>query len=131
MIPQEAANAMTGRQYLEEEPRKGFFAEAAKSGLVIIYGASDDLMEIEGAVRDEVGAPGTVHFTKAGLLENPCEDDDCPYFAKEKEKAAAVHAKQNELGWVYETDIPHFKFIIMEDGEQYGEGIVFDLRDVP
>ena len=27
--------------------------EAAKHGLIVVYGASDDLMEFEGAIRDE------------------------------------------------------------------------------
>ena len=39
---------------------------AKDSGLVIVYGASDDLMEFEGAIEDEIGCydGDTIHITK-------------------------------------------------------------------
>lgn len=133
MTPQEAANAMTGRQYTEEEPSKGFFATAAKAGLVIVYGSSDDLIELEGIVRNEFGAPGTIYFTKNGLVYNDCQDDDCPYFKAERAKATPLKSLWDDGGfsWRYETDIPHVKFVIKEEDENYCEGIVFSLTDVP
>jgi hypothetical protein len=105
---------------------------AKRNGLVIVYGASDDLMEFEGAVNDEVGCyeGGTAYLTNTGLLENKCEDG-CPYFAELKRDSARIVAVWNEDGcsWQYRTSIPHETFTVMEDGEIYCRGIVFGLAD--
>jgi len=108
--------------------------EAGSSGLVAVWGASDDLAELGGAVEDEVGfyGGGTIHLTSFGLVENQCDNPTCPYHAKELEAAAAIEAKWNETGiaWTYATDIPHETFDVIEDGEVYCRGIVFALADV-
>lgn len=133
MTPQEAADILDGNEYREEGSPE-LFAAMAKDGLVAVYGASDDTMEFRGAIHDEVGCynGGTAGLTKDGLLQNDCDDDDCPYFAKLKEKATAIKAVWDggPISWRYETEIPHVKFLIKEDGEHYCEGIVFDLGDV-
>lgn len=134
MTPQEAADTLNGKQY-REEGTKGFFGEMQRFGLVAVYGASDDLMEFEGAINDEVGCNngGTAYLTSSGLVENDCESDDCPHFERLKASATKIHAKWDDGGfsWRYETDIPHVKFIIYEDEDKYCEGIVFALADVP
>lgn len=134
MTPQEAATKIDGGEYRKEISKE--MADALReSGLVAVYGASDDLMEFEGAIRDEVGCydGGTAHLTPNGLLTNDCDDDNCPHFKRSKKKAAVIKAKWDEGGfsWRYETEIPHAKFVIKEDDENYCEGIVFRLADVP
>lgn len=108
-------------------------AEAKASGLVIVYGASDDLMEFEGAIRDELGAyeGTTAYITPAGLLQNECENDECPHFETLKATAATIEALWDSDGysWTYKTAIPHETFEIVEDGEKYCRGIVFTLAD--
>lgn len=134
MTPQEAAAKLNNGQY-----RKEVSPEMAKSlkfaGLVAVYGASDDLMEFDGAIQDEVGCyeGGTIYITRNGPLVNDCDNDDCPHFEKLKEKTATIAAKWDDGGfsWRYETDIPHATFVIMEDDEKYCEGIVFAIADVP
>ena len=37
---------------------------------------------------------------------------------------------KGEYAWQYETEIPHATFEILEDGDKYCRGIVFDLADV-
>lgn len=134
MTPQEAAAKLDGRQYRKEMP-DGFAKQLKAAGLVAVYGASDDLMEFEGAIRDEVGCydGGTAFLTPAGLLTNECENKECPHFLKLKEAATPIHANWDDGGfsWRYETSIPHAKFIIKEDDDNYCEGIVFALADVP
>jgi len=108
--------------------------ELAANGLVIVYGASDDLMGLDGAISDEVSCydGGTAYLTSDGLLQNDCDDEDCPYFAKIKEKAATIEAiyYKDGIEWTYKTDIPHETFEVMEDGRVYCRGIVFRLNDV-
>ena len=112
-----------------------FRAEAKASGLVIVYGASDDLMEFDGAVHDEIGAyeGATAYLDSTGLLENDCDNDECPHFEKLKVKAATIEALWDPgegYSWKYQTAIPHETFEIVEDGEPYCRGIVFALADV-
>lgn len=134
MTPQEAAMKLNGRQY-RDEITKEMAADLKAAGLVAVYGASDDLMEFDGAIRDEIGAyQGAVaYLTKDGLLVNECDDENCPHFARLKAKAATIEAKWDTGGysWRYFTDIPHAAFLIKEDDEPYCEGIVFALADVP
>ena len=108
-------------------------AKAAKeAGLVVVFGASDDLMELRGAVYGERGWD-TAFFTKEGLLENRCDDDECPYFEELQNAATPLEPKWHDYGapcWTYETAIPHETFEIFEDGELYCRGIVFALADV-
>jgi hypothetical protein len=134
MNAQEAAEKLNGNQYRKEGSRE-LFAEMKAAGLVAVYGASDDLMELDGAIHDEVGCydGGTAYLTPTGLLANDCDSDDCPHFKRAKKSATKILAKWDSGGfsWQYETTIPHVKFVIMEDDEPYCEGIVFALKDVP
>lgn len=112
--------------------------QARSNGLVIVYGASDDLMEFDGAISDEVGCydGGEASIDNQGLL--PCrdeiEDDEIlKDFFKREETARTIEAmwcKVDQYCWTYSTDIPHATFEVMEDDETYCRGIVFALTDV-
>src|SRR5882762_1038014 len=119
MTPQEAADQLNGNEY-GKDGSKELFETMARAGLVAVFGGSDDLAEIRGAVDDEVGAcdEGQIYFTKDGMPHNDCEDEDCPYFAKLLEGAATIETLWDSGGfsWRYQTDIPHTTFIIKEDG---------------
>lgn len=115
-------------------------AHAKRSGVVVVYGASDDLMEFEGAIRDEFGCyeGGTVRLHAGGILSKEdidLEDDDDTELLKYAERKAAsrtIEAKWDNEGysWTYKTDIPHVTFDIMEGGEKYCRGIVFNVSDI-
>lgn len=127
------ADRLNGSQYPLHLSKE--ITEAAKTaGLVIVYGASDDLMEFEGAIADEVGCyeGGTAYLDSAGLFQNECSDDDCPHFARLKQRAATIEAVWDEDGysWTYKTAIPHETFEVLENGEKYCRGIVFELASL-
>ncbi len=133
MTAKELAEMLSGREYgwvLTPGEDRG----AKATGLVVVYGYSDDNVEFDGAIRDEVGAYNgtTIHITPAGILRTPdCDRDDCPYFAQEREKAKAIKAVWHDKGgpcWTFETDIPHETFTINEDGEPFCVGIVFSME---
>ena len=135
MTAKELAEMLSGRKYGMEITSEE--ARAAKdAGLVVVYGYSDDNVEFAGAIDDEVGAyeGATILLTPAGVLQEPdCGMDDCPYFAKEREKARTIKAVWHDEGspcWTFETDIPHKTFTIMEDGEPWCIGIVFSMADL-
>ncbi|MDX9789013.1 MAG: hypothetical protein RBT11_19720 [Desulfobacterales bacterium] len=109
---------------------------AANKDLVVVFGASDDLMIFKGAIDDEVDCfdGGKAYLTGKGLLQNACHEESCPYFKEIKNKAAVIEAIWAppgwDISWVYKTDIPHATFSIMEDGKTYCLGIVFNLSGV-
>ena len=132
MDRKELAALLNGRQYMNEVT-EAEARQAREDGLVIVYGYSDDNMEFDGAIRDEVGCynGGTAYLGEKGLLYNDCDNDDCPHFAKLQAKAPSITAKFDVDGytWVYETAIPHDTFDIWEGEETYCRGIVFSLSD--
>lgn len=133
MDTKQAAAALDKCQYWEEGSKE-LFAEMKADGLVAVFGASDDLIEFRGAINDEVGAyhGGTAYLTEAGLLVNDCHDDRCPHFERAKENARTIDAiwDRDGFSWVYETNIPHETFVVMEEDDTYCQGIVFALADV-
>lgn len=131
------AAQLHGRTYGKELTREE--AAAAKAaGLVVVFGYSDDNMELRGAIDDEVGCydGGTALVDTQGLLpdyENIEKDERDllrTYFAREQ-NAVPVEAicGQEGYGWIYQTAIPHSTFDIIEDGAKYCRGIVFALAD--
>jgi hypothetical protein len=132
MTKEKMAERLDGRQYGNEmtlEDRE----LAGKGGLVIVFGASDDLMLFEGAVCDDVDVyKGDIaYLNENGLFRNECDDENCPYAEKEFEKCKTITAfwcPSHGGSWAYETDIPHATFKIYEGEGLYCTGIVFQLN---
>jgi len=107
-------------------------------GFVIAYGQSDDLLELEGAMRDEYGAyNGTeIKLNSGGVIENKCESEDCLYFLKEERDAkfyikAEFDPKESDAIWLITTNIPHETFnIINDENELWCKGIIFDIKSL-
>lgn len=134
------------RQYREEiTPEEE--ALAKDNGLIVIFGASDDLVEIRGAIDEELGGEASFLILKPGE-EYPVDEEDETY-KKAKELTAVEIDKESQYkrnrvearwtperedglkpSWDYKTDIPHNTFNIHEDGELYCIGIVIDVKDL-
>lgn len=100
---------------------------AKENGFVIVTGASDDLMEFEGVIQDEGGCfdGGPVYFTKAGVeYEEKTPNVIKALWCQAEDENGAV------IPWAYETEIPHETFLVMDAGEVYCRGIVFDIKDI-
>lgn len=125
MTPQELAEKINNREY-ECVVTRDTSALAKQNRLVIVYGASDDLMEFDGAIYDEVGCydGGVVRVGKNGVCEN-CEAD---YI--EALWCKNADDTKSDVAWQYNTQIPHATFNILEDGEIYCVGIVFSIDDL-
>lgn len=138
MTKEEFAALITGREYRKEITRAEA-AQAKAAGLLVIYGASDDLLEFDGAFRDELGAYNgtTARFHAGGTLpawEDLDKDDESEaeaYFVH-KAKACTVTASWDTDGysWVISTDLPHATFEVLDDGEKYCRGIVVSVTDL-
>jgi hypothetical protein len=134
---EELAAELNGNEYRHEVPRN-IAAQAKMDGLVIAYGASDDLMEFDGAIYDERGAyeGATVLIVDGKIFNEDACVTPCIYFSVAKKDAQtrgksieAVWA-QDGYSWTFKTDIPHATFEVVEDGRPYCRGIVFSLADV-
>lgn len=129
MNAKELAAKLNGREYWREITNEEV-RQAKEAGLVVVFGASDDLIEFRGAIRDEGDCydGGTVLFDAKGVLPSSAQE----YFER-KAKArtiTALWAKEPGYSWTYKTDIPHETFEIVEDGEPYCRGIVFNIGDI-
>lgn len=140
MTAQELAKQITGMEY-PFRLSQDIVTQAKAAGLVIVYGASDDLMEFEGAINDEIGAydGGTAFVTAEGLLadyEQIDKDDKnaLRYYFQHEQTGVEIESlwcKGDSYSWTFKTTIPHETFEIVDDGEPYCRGIVFALADVP
>lgn len=138
MTKEELAAKLDCREIGEEITRTEAF-DAKDAGLIVLFGASDDLAEFRGALNDEAGCfeGGELLVTREGKLlpghEPYCECDFCGY-AVAKADSRKIIAKWNDsesdCSWSYETDIPHSTFKILEDGVVYCIGIVFSIADL-
>jgi hypothetical protein len=137
---EEFAAMLDKREYTEEitdEEEK----LAKESGLLVIFGSSDDLLEFRGLFSEEVGAyEGTeAEITKGGIIKK-CENEDCPNAVYAPEIYAVVRAEwagDEGYSWFISASVPYAPFVIIEthDGgeeiEKYCRGIVIDERDLP
>jgi len=127
------AEKLNGCNYTEEVSEE-LHKLAKESGIVIVFGGGDDLMEFRGAIYDEVGCyeGGKAYITQDGLFESPSNCDECcKYLQNVMSKAKTIKAIWDVEGyWIYMTSIPHERFDVLEDGEKYCRGIVFNLADV-
>lgn len=136
MTKEQLAAQLNGRQYREEMTTEEESAAKA-DGLVVVFGASDDLMEFRGAIEDEGGAydGGTALIDSRGLLPDRDSIDDDEeledYFSRKRaaRKIEAIWHDDPGHSWTYKTDIPHVTFEVMEHDKPYCRGIVFELKN--
>ena len=99
---------------------------AKENGFVIVTGASDDLMEFDGAIEDEAGCfdGGKVYISKNGIEEKKTKNMIEALWCQAEDENGVVIPR------TCETKIPHETFDVMDAGEVYCKGIVFDVNDV-
>lgn len=127
------AEKLDGRKYgselteIEEKELKAL-------GLVVVFGASDDLCKFHGAINDEVGCfdGGDIYVNAEGLIANNMDmfDDFVPENSPEFVLIKMCWDLRG-YSWICETDIPHESFDILDDGNPYCQGIIFSVDDMP
>ena len=135
MTSKELASQLDGNKY-GSEITKEQESLAADNGLVVVFGYSDDAVELCGKIDDEVGAfDGTTFYvTQDGVLQEPdCGFEGCKYFKAAISAAGEIKAIWGNTGnpcWTFETDIPHDTFRIYEGDELFCVGIVFSVYQI-
>lgn len=138
MNAKQLAALLNGRER-GDEITSGEASLAKEHGLVVVFGASDDLIEFRGAIYDEADAydGGAVIVDSIGLVPDRSEvdgDDDAlkSYFYRKDHGFAIDAVWGGEIGysWSYVTEIDHEAFDIMNGSEKFCRGIVFSLADL-
>lgn len=108
--------------------------------LVIVYGCSDDLVEFEGAIIDELGAWDGGTFYYDNELESFMDIEDS-FENIELKNALTIKANwmKSEVNgkiipWTFDTNIPHSTFNLnyghSEGGGVFCVGLVINLNDL-
>lgn len=142
MTKESLAALLNGRECWKEITEEEEL-QAKENGLVIIFGASDDLTQIRGVVCDELyiyDATESFRLHKNGVLIRPDEDDyDTDGFddkfseyleQKNVSKEITSIWSESDFSWTFKTEIPHSTFEILDDECKYCRGIVFSVEDL-
>ena len=136
------AARLTGREAGHEITRDEE-AEAKAAGLLVVFGYSDDNLELRGALHDEVGCyasnrPVEVIITAGGVLEEwgfdgKDQKNAFEWFRRENLPRATVRAffgvGSSAFTWSYEVDVPHATFEIFDGDEKFCFGVVLAVAD--
>ena len=122
------AEMLDGKEYGYPQFAKEEIQIAKENGFVIVYGASDDLMEFEGAIYDEGGCfnGGKIYVCETGCVDYGNAKTKCIEAIWCNKDTTDENG--NVITWSYKTDIPHETFMIYENGEKYCQGIVFEIN---
>ncbi len=136
------AMLLDGREYTEEITKEEE-AIAKNNNFVVCFGASDDLLEFRGAIYDECGAYNSVLvyvingkvITESGFDEKYLEvskEFNTPIPSLTTVKAIWCEAdefpKDLDASWLIKVEgAKSVPFDIVEDGELYCRGVVFEL----
>jgi len=140
LTKEELAKKLTGNQYRDEISDE-LNEQARESGLLVIYGGSDDLLYLSGVGNDEIGCYGggelIIVENGAGYIADELSDIEDKQILLAFTRSYAVGNTVNAIwcdiqpySWAYETTLPHATFDIMEDDEKYCRGIVIDINDM-
>lgn len=131
------AASLDGRQYGYPQFTDKEIQTARDNDFVIVCGASDDLVEMYGAVDDEGGCydGGTIYVDmKVDAAGRPMTRIvDLSDFTKGFIFEAKWCKETNQgktIPWTYDVPVKHETFMIYEDSVPYCRGFVFDLKDI-
>lgn len=124
--------------------------KAKENNLLVLYGESDDLLEMDGVIYDEIGAMngGEYALVLDGELYADGEVENTYHKAIGNEVFPISDEYDNDsnprliraewrpydrpmLSWRISSNIPCATFTLKYDGKPYCEGIVIDLDEIP
>lgn len=129
------------------EPWRHDISELKEKGIVVAYGVSDDLFELDGAILDEFDCYGDTSvvfidnvFVPESLIKDFLDDVDDKYpmfspmieklFENQKDLKKIEIAHGDGAQFTYKPNFPAEFFDITEDGNLYCKGFVFNIKDL-
>lgn len=140
MTKEEFAALLNGREY-GSEITKDEERIAKDAGLLVVFGYSDDNVELRGVLNDELGASSgcTLRISRGTRLLPEIEDSDVEVLEKYdvldglmaiRQVAHVIEAKwcaeKDGPYWTFETEWAHATFDIKEGSDKFCRGIVID-----
>jgi hypothetical protein len=145
MTVQEWAERLNGIEYPADE-LDNYADELKKDGIMVIFGYSSDLLVFAGVINAEINAwDGTVVYIginndgdiKIAEIRDLFNDSSFSGRREYIKKIISIRAPQNEKRKVWASwhitshDIePAYSFDIMEDGELFCRGILFETKEL-
>lgn len=143
MTKEQFAQLLNGRTYRNEITTEEEDL-AKENGLLICFGASDDLLEMRGIIYEEYGTyeGGTtllvrkktgisaIDLGKYNELMEILKDNDFELDIKRIPIKSEWCPSDLKCSWRISTTIPHATFDIMEDDGLYCRGIVIHISDI-
>lgn len=128
MTIQEFAARLDKREYGPQCILPEHIEEAKELGYAIIYGCSDDLCELRGAIDDEIDCyeGGDVYISKTSDRASSYKRNEDDHLI-----TAVWCDKERGCDWSYKTDLPHAEFELYSAGELFCIGIVIDMNAIP
>ena len=139
MTKEQLATQLNGREYGDEITDEEC-AAAKAAGLVVIFGYSDDYVELRGAIKEEIGMwdGGKLYLHRGGVLDDPdaVDCDRCLKRLKEEQKKCAEVVcgwSVNDYSWFISPPaaVNAAVFDILEGKEKFCRGIVVELDALP
>ena len=141
-MDKETLAALLNKRQYNEEITNQEANDAKNAGLLVVFGASDDLIEFRGLFSDEMGCYGDkteIMFDKEGPIPpwdemDGCSEEEAENYFRRKSSRKKITTfwcrKGSSATWSYETDVPHATFDICEDGDIFCRGMVMDVKDI-
>jgi hypothetical protein len=145
MTVKDWAKKLNGIEYPSDELDR-FDLDMKKDGIIVVNGASDDLLDFHGVIHDELGAyegtevriasreKGTAFIFDKGENRDTAEFNRKEISAMQEITAIWEPVEDGKMlaSWLIETEIPHETFDIMEKGGLFlfCRGVVFHVNDV-
>lgn len=132
----EWAQKLNGREYAEEVSREEK-KQAAANGVIIIYGASDNILVFNGVIDEKISAIEgcEIKLTPDVSIFDPEKNKETfKYNSDQIKRFPVIKAiwcpEEISASWLITTTLPYETFDIMEDREIFCRGIVLDAEEV-
>lgn len=128
MTMKDFATMIDNTDYNLGRPFSSMIISMAKDlGYVLIYGTSDDLVEAEGAVRDEDGScRERVYLSASGFRSKPIKGIP----SIKSDFGSGVKENGKDVGWTFTTKLPHETFHLIDDYGIQSIGLIIDIKDL-
>lgn len=121
---------------------------AKQNNMLVMFGDSHGMINLRGAITDEIYAPHGGDFALILKGETFSDDEDLSishesecaqvlllsddYDHEDNQRLICVEwfNKEEYLEWRIDSKIPHAKFTIYDEGDAYCDGIIIDLDEV-
>jgi len=104
-------------------------SQAAKDGLIVAFGGSDDLLKFRGVIEDEIGTYNgiRVHLARFGECLEPINGVETPTWIESEWRPEDCTP---DLSCIIHTNLPCATFLILDHGKPFCRGVVIDQRSI-